>query len=71
MKLSRRTFLRGVSLTGAVARVGLPPLAAMFNSNGTAYAADATLVKMAAPNPPQRAASATSTRYGISSASPK
>ncbi|MGH9674243.1 MAG: DUF1552 domain-containing protein, partial [Bryobacteraceae bacterium] len=28
-----------MSLTGAVARVGLPPLAAMFNSNGTAYAA--------------------------------
>src|SRR6267143_537225 len=39
MQLSRRTFLRGVSLTGAVVRVGLPPLAAMFNSNGTAYAA--------------------------------
>lgn len=43
MQLSRRTFLRGVSLTGAIVRVGLPPLAAMFNSNGTAYAADATL----------------------------
>ena len=41
MKLSRRTFLRGVSLTGAAVRVGLPPLAAMFNANGTAYAADA------------------------------
>ncbi len=39
MKLDRRRFLRGVTLTGAVARVGLPPLAAMFNSNGTAYAA--------------------------------
>jgi hypothetical protein len=43
MQLSRRTFLRGVSLTGALVRVGLPPLAAMFNSNGTAYAADASL----------------------------
>lgn len=41
MQLSRRTFLRGVSLSGAVVRVGLPPLAAMFNSNGTAYAAPA------------------------------
>jgi len=41
MKLTRRTFLRGVSLTGAAVRVGLPPLAAMFNSNGTAFAADA------------------------------
>src|SRR6266852_1343303 len=39
MPLSRRRFLRGISLTGAAVRVGLPPLAAMFNSNGTAYAA--------------------------------
>src|SRR5438552_10520527 len=39
MRLSRRKFLRGLSLTGAAIRVGLPPLAAMFNSNGTAYAA--------------------------------
>src|SRR5437667_6855106 len=39
MELSRRRFLRGVSLTGAMVRVGLPPLVAMFNSNGTAYAA--------------------------------
>ncbi len=41
MQLSRRKFLKGLtSLAGAVVRVGLPPLAAMFNSNGTAYAAD-------------------------------
>src|SRR5947209_4250878 len=39
MRLSRRRFLRGLSVTGAAVRVGLPPLAAMFNSNGTAYAA--------------------------------
>src|SRR5579872_2862949 len=39
---SRRRFLRGLSLTGAVVRVGLPPLAAMLNSHGTAYAAAAT-----------------------------
>jgi len=39
MPLSRRRFLRGISLTGAAVRVGLPPLAAMFNSSGTAYAA--------------------------------
>ncbi|MDX1980304.1 MAG: DUF1552 domain-containing protein [Bryobacteraceae bacterium] len=39
MALSRRRFLRGASLTGAAVRVGLPPLAAMFNTNGTAYAA--------------------------------
>ena len=40
--LAGADFLRGVSLTGAIVRVGLPPLAAMFNSNGTAYAADAS-----------------------------
>jgi len=50
MQLSRRKFLRGVSLTGAVARVGLPPLAAMFNSGGTAYAA-ATNSPAVAPEP--------------------
>jgi hypothetical protein len=30
-----------MSMTGAAIRVGLPPLAAMFNANGTAYAAAA------------------------------
>jgi Protein of unknown function (DUF1552) len=39
MPLSRRRFLRTLSMTGAAIRVGLPPLAAMFNANGTAYAA--------------------------------
>jgi len=39
MPLSRRRFLRNLSMTGAAIRVGLPPLAAMFNMNGTAYAA--------------------------------
>jgi hypothetical protein len=39
MAVSRRSFLRGVGIGGAVVRVGLPPLAAMFNSTGTAYAA--------------------------------
>ncbi|HYM13694.1 MAG TPA: DUF1552 domain-containing protein, partial [Bryobacterales bacterium] len=39
-QLSRRTLLKGISLTGAIVRVGLPPLAAMFNSSGTAYAAE-------------------------------
>jgi hypothetical protein len=41
MALSRRRFLRNLSMTGAAIRVGLPPLAAMFNTNGTAYAAAA------------------------------
>ena len=40
MQLSRRKFLRGISMTGAAVQVGLPPLAAMFNMNGTAYAAE-------------------------------
>ena len=38
--LSRRRFLGGMALTGSVIRVGLPPLAAMFNDSGTAYAGD-------------------------------
>jgi hypothetical protein len=37
--LSRRTFLRGIGLGGSAIRVGLPALDAMFNGNGTAYAA--------------------------------
>ncbi len=39
--LSRRTFLRGLGLSGAMIRVGLPALEGMFNSSGTAYAAAA------------------------------
>jgi hypothetical protein len=38
-RVSRRRFLRGLSLTGSAITVGLPPLVAMFNSTGTAYAA--------------------------------
>src|SRR4051812_36620989 len=40
-ELSRRTFLRGVGLSGAAIRVGLPAFEALFNASGTAYAADA------------------------------
>lgn len=36
--LSRRTFLRGAGSAGSVVRLALPPLAAMFNPHGTAYA---------------------------------
>lgn len=39
MNLSRRKFLKGLSASGALIRVGLPPLAAMFNSSGVTYAA--------------------------------
>src|SRR3954464_1655207 len=36
---SRRAFLRGVGLSGAAIRVGLPAFEALFNASGTAYAA--------------------------------
>src|SRR5262245_21830663 len=36
--LTRRTFLKGISLSGVAVQVGLPPLEAMFNSKGTALA---------------------------------
>ena len=39
MNVTRRRFLHGVGMAGAAIRVGLPPLAAWFTSNGTAYAA--------------------------------
>ena len=39
-RLSRRTFLRGVTAAQMPIAVGLPPLVSMFNCNGTAYAAD-------------------------------
>src|SRR6266516_1943761 len=47
MALSRRRFLRNLSMSGAAIRVGLPPLAAMFNSSGTVYAADPMATGMA------------------------
>jgi hypothetical protein len=39
MALSRRTFLKGAGISGAMARLGLPALEAMLNPNGSAYAA--------------------------------
>src|SRR5499433_1136836 len=38
-RLSRRIFLKGLTLTHAPVIVGVPPLISMFNSTGTAYAA--------------------------------
>src|SRR5689334_22730154 len=49
--LSRRIFLRGFGVSGAAIRIGLPALDAMFNRNGTAYAATA---KSAAREIPSR-----------------
>src|SRR5882724_2127231 len=40
-RISRRALLKGVTASGARIVVGLPPLVAMFNSHGTAYAAGA------------------------------
>ena len=37
--ISRRSVLQGLTASGARILVGLPPLVAMFNSHGTAYAA--------------------------------
>jgi len=40
VRLSRRAILKGLTAAGAPIMVGLPPLTSMFNSVGTAYAAD-------------------------------
>ena len=37
-RVSRRRFLKGVTMAGSAISVGLPPLVSMFNSVGTAYA---------------------------------
>jgi hypothetical protein len=50
MRLSRRSFLKGWTLSHAPVVVGLPPLVSMFNSTGTAYAAgEAAGVRESAP----------------------
>jgi len=44
-RVSRRRFLQGLTLAGGAVQIGLPPLVSMFNSTGTAYAADGVLQK--------------------------
>jgi hypothetical protein len=39
VRTSRRALLKGLTAAGARIVIGLPPLASMFNSTGTAYAA--------------------------------
>ena len=39
-RVSRRKFLKGLTLAGGAVQVGVPPLVSMFNSTGTAYASD-------------------------------
>jgi hypothetical protein len=41
-RVSRRRLLKGLTLGGTGIWVGLPPLVSMFNSTGTAYAAERT-----------------------------
>jgi hypothetical protein len=42
IRTSRRALLKGLTLAGARITIGLPPLVSMFNSIGTAYAAEKT-----------------------------
>jgi hypothetical protein len=49
-RISRRRLLRGLTLSGG-AWVGLPPLVAMFNSAGSAYAAEPALAGKVAEAP--------------------
>jgi hypothetical protein len=49
--LSRRRFLKGISALGTPVSIGLPPLTAMFNANGTAYA-ETTQAGKTADSPP-------------------
>ncbi len=48
-RLSRRSLLKGFALSHAPVVVGLPPLVSMFNSQGTAYAAEVDPAKRATP----------------------
>jgi hypothetical protein len=43
--LSRRSFLKGVGLSGTTISIALPAFDAFFNSNGTAYAATGSLAE--------------------------
>jgi hypothetical protein len=49
--LSRRRFLKGISALGTPVSIGLSPLIAMFNANGTAYA-ETTNTGKTANSPP-------------------
>ena len=49
VRLSRRAFLKGCTLAQAPVVVGLPPLISMFNSTGTAYAAETRTGRPPAP----------------------
>ena len=44
-RISRRQLLKGLTLAGGAVQIGLPPLVSMFNSTGTAYAAENAVAK--------------------------
>ena len=44
VRISRRSLLQGLTAAGSPVLVGLPPLVSMYNSHGTAYAAEPTAV---------------------------
>src|SRR5437870_3876069 len=48
-RLSRRSVLKGLTASQIQVMVGLPPLVSMFNSAGTAYAAEVNPAKKPAP----------------------
>jgi Protein of unknown function (DUF1552) len=50
-RISRRRLLKGLTLSGTGVWVGLPPLVSMFNSVGTAYAAELTPAGKVAESP--------------------
>ena len=53
-RISRRIFLRGLTAAHAPIVVGVPPLISMFNSNGTAYAAETKVPASAAARMPEK-----------------
>jgi uncharacterized protein DUF1552 len=53
-RISRRIFLRGLTAAHAPIVVGVPPLISMFNSNGTAYAAETKVSSSAAARTPEK-----------------
>jgi hypothetical protein len=53
-RLSRRVFLRGLTAAHAPIVVGVPPLVSMFNSTGTAYAAETKSPAAAAARLPEK-----------------
>ena len=60
-RLSRRIFLKGLTATHLPVMVGIPPLVSMFNSTGTAYAAEAA--RRRAPSTSDSSSGSTETAF--------